>query len=250
VLRDNDLVEETAMQKKGGIQQQANEARQEIIKSDERFYRELMNEHFPNYLEKKETGKVEKSRCIKPLWVSLSSIGTVVTVFLFSMIFWLPYLLSDDSGSRKNYLAENEELVDSALNELNADLNGILVTFTDGYEIDIFKRKYDSVSNDTLLYFIVVSNENTFETLAIYFYTNPDYKLKEKLNEVESIFIDEFKVDYNKDVEKIEDFGIFVLNYRAVFEYNKTIFYIEYEQVSLDETGNLFAFIEQTFQII
>lgn len=226
--------------KKRSFRQQAKFAEKSILEKNKKRYEEFMDAEFPGYLAKKR-----KRREI------VFSISTVLVLFVFAFMgifVTLPPSASGDSETKK-YFSENIIFETLDLAGANLRLNGVKVNLDEKYTT-LIQRAYDSVSGDDLYYRFQATNEDiTFETIDIEIYVNPYYEDKNSLkHEPITYLFKDVEMQYNLYVTD-EDFA-FTVNYKAVMEHDGWSMYIDYEQLSADEQGGFFGFLEQSIEIL
>jgi len=132
--------------------------------------------------------KKEKPSFIKRILFPL--VG--VFVVLISALLFL--LLYEKPEKEKKYFLDNEVSVVSSLEEFVADEKSFILNF-ENLSVDEVKRVYDSISNDTLKYYLSIKNNTA--TIEIVYITNKyseftDIEILDKVMLFQGI-----KVEYN-----------------------------------------------------
>lgn len=220
--------------------QQAKFAEKKILKDNEGFYNDIVKSHFS-----------EKKSHTKRIAILGSSAASVILTVVLCLVFLLPSNLGPGivDPPKKHYLLENEVSVPSDIEELNLNLSGVIINLTSRYDFKI-QRTYDSESNDNLFFLISIAGEDTFETVKIYVYINPDYEHKKQTIEepIKTKNIGGFDVEYKESITKDSD-EIFTFIYVAKTAHENLAIYLEYEQLWFKEETNFFNFFEETIKL-
>lgn len=230
--------------KKRSFKQQVKHAQKAILEQNKEKYEKLMDQYYseiPKHAEKKAFNS-------KTLFISLSSVFAVfIIISLFTL--WSIFFPSLDSTSAKHYLTENEVYTEIDLLELNSNLNSFSIELQDIYNTKI-ERVYDSESHDILYYKLqLINDDETFETIFIEIYTNPNFKNRKKLpDDVNYKTLGEFNLIYNENIQ--DDEWAYIIKFLALTEYNDIMIFINYEQLSLDNQNNFFNFFMKTIKAI
>ena len=217
--------------KKNSIQDQAKYAENKILEDNAEFYNKVQTKHFPN--------KAANNRI---LFLRVGSVAVAALVLVICLSVIMTKVL--DKNNEKHYLLQNEENTFSDLSEVNDNLNSVFLDLDENeYEFQVTKI-YDSVSGD-LCFIIKIVGNDYFENIKMWFFTNPYYEQFVKLSGdvIKATKVGSLDVSYKEDVFEDSD-GLFNFNYAAQINDDKTVVYIEYEQLWYENSTNFFSFLE------
>lgn len=209
------------------LKRQAKETEKNLLAENADNYNALVKERFTS----------NKSKA-KPIAL-FTTIGAAVLALSLCLIFILPNM---NSGF---YTAANEVIFSTTSEEIESSVKGVKIAFLPDYNYSYY-RIYDSKSNDTLYYMIYINGDLSFESVYIRFYVNKRYKQRHSVSrQAESKTVGAFTIAYDRTAEV--DADVYKVSYKAEFKLRKADVFIDYEQMSLDDSDNFVNFFIQTF---
>lgn len=213
------------------LKKQAKRTEQKLLAENTENYDALVRAHYPAPV---------KKRKVLPFAI-LGGVGVAAIALTLCLVFLLP----NTAENSKLYKAENKQLADCTVEEINTSLNTLQLTKLQNY-IYIGTRWYDSEYNETLYYEIKINDDTAFTTATVRLYVNPDYDSQDSVSEIAlTKQCGDFTIKYDKVC--IENSGLYTVSYTAESQVNDIVIFITYQQLSLDDTGDFFNFFAQTF---
>jgi hypothetical protein len=211
------------------IRKQLNNAREEIFKENEGFHDAIV----AKYVTKESK---TKSR-IKPF--HYVAIALTIVIIAVSLVFFLP------QNDAPHYLSENEEGRKISLMEANEKLEHIFVEINaEEYASEIYEY-YDKLSEDTLYFNLIISND--YEIATMYIYTNEYYTSREEApHDYTEYKLDSCNVKLYEEVTGDNNFKIY--SDIAQIEFSDIEMYITYQEMSISEDSSFFKFFEKTIK--
>lgn len=222
--------------KKYSIQDQAKYAENKILEDNADFYNKVQTKHF-----------AKKAANNRILFLRVGSLAVAALVLVICLSVIMTKVLDDNN--EKHYLLQNEENAFCDLSEVNDNLNNAFLDL-DANEYDFQVTKiYDSVSGDNLYFLINIVGIDYFENIKMWFFTNPYYEQFVKLSGdvIQATKVGSLDVSYKEVIFQDAD-GLFNFNYAAQLNDNKTVVYIEYEQLWYENSSNFFSFLEKAIK--
>lgn len=173
--------------------------------------------------------RVKQKTKQKRFRVAIASSFIAIIIIIITII-GAPLLFRPNNEER-HYFKDNENQIESTLEELNSFTN--FIDLNSGIEWRVSKY-IDILYNDTLYFIITWENSDTFEVFHISIIVNKDYKYKEDCIEYNNTQnMGNQKLLYNEKFEMDEDGLCFFTTYAKINTENESI-YIKYEGIGFD----------------
>lgn len=242
------------MKAKKELQKQAHNEHKRILDNNKDFYEDYVNKNF------KEESNIKCSSS-KNLWAFASL--AIIILFITSVFYIFPTIFNNnrdnidniidnnngdndgnngDNNQERRYFQDDERDVESSLSDLNELLSNSIIHFSEDFEITV-KLKYDSITDDKLMFIITAFNENTFEELYMYVVVNKDYIFDKPINNDEKFNIGIYEGIYSELTEIDDD--LYTFKGKAKIEMGEEIIFIDYEQISFEENSYFISTITE-----
>lgn len=213
------------------LKKQAKRTEQKLLAENTENYDALVRAHYP---------APAKKRNVLPFAI-LGGIGALAVALTLCLVFLLP----NTAENSKLYKAENRQVADCTVEEINTSLKSMQLDTIPNYFYH-YSHTYDTQYNETLYYEIEIENDTGIVSSTVRLYTNPDYSRQDTISEnAITQQVGGFTILYNK--RAVEDGGLYTVSYTAESQVNDVVIFITYQQLSLDDTGDFFNFFAQTF---
>lgn len=215
------------------LKAQARQTEKKILEENKDFYNDITHKYFS----KKSTPK--RKVLLKACSIATACLLVVacLSIALYSAFKW----------KEPEYFVQNEVVIDSDINEINSIAPWFQIGDKEEYLYQII-RIYDSVSGDNLYFEVSLNSKSYFETIYVYLYINPYYKLQHNLfgDDIMDIEINGINVSYEENIEFSNE--KYDLNYQAQYKKGKNKVFIKYNQVWPENDTHFFEFLEDFIQ--